>query len=81
LAPLSITAFQRLHVDQQIVCGIPSPTPQSGDIINVDVLDLRGFHGDTSATATSAVLQSRARTEIARRSLAIGIEQCATALA
>lgn len=64
----------------EVVChGIPGPRRlQPGDIINVDVTSiLDGFHGDTSATFYVGEPSSEARhvTEVARKSLEIGIEQ------
>lgn len=65
----------------QVVChGIPSPRERivDGDIINVDVTsELRGFHGDTSATFAIGRLGAEARhvLEVAQRCLWAGIAQ------
>lgn len=65
----------------EVVChGIPgSYTLREGDIVNVDVTHLyKGFHGDTSATFyVGQKLSDGAKrvTEVARRSLELGIAQ------
>jgi len=65
----------------EVVChGIPGPyTLRDGDIVNIDVTHLfKGFHGDTSATfyVGNRISQDAKRvTEVARRSLQLGIEQ------
>ncbi len=65
----------------EVVChGIPGPhTLKDGDIVNVDVTHLYGgFHGDTSATFyVGRKLSEEAKrvTEVARRSLELGIQQ------
>lgn len=62
-----------------VVChGIPAERELTeGDIINVDVtVNLEGFHGDTSATFYVGKPSAGARhvTEVARRSLQVGID-------
>ncbi|MBI5531356.1 MAG: type I methionyl aminopeptidase [Deltaproteobacteria bacterium] len=64
----------------EVVChGIPGPQViHDGDIINVDVTTFYGgFHGDTSATFYVGKPSNDARhvTEVARKSLELGIEQ------
>lgn len=67
----------------EVVChGIPGPhVLRDGDIVNVDVTTYyplkNGFHGDTSATFYIGTPSPEARkvVEVARRALAIGIEQ------
>jgi methionyl aminopeptidase len=64
----------------EVVChGIPGPqTLNNGDIINVDITTFYdGFHGDTSATFYIGTPSSEARhvTEVARKSLEVGIAQ------
>jgi methionyl aminopeptidase len=65
----------------EVVChGIPgSYVLKEGDIINVDVTHIfNGFHGDTSATFyVGRRLSDAAKlvTEVARRSLELGIQQ------
>lgn len=64
----------------EVVChGIPgTQTLRDGDIINVDVTSFYGgFHGDTSATFYIGKPSPEARhlTEVARKSLELGIEQ------
>ncbi len=63
-----------------VVChGIPgSRVLQEGDIVNVDVTHIyKGFHGDTSATFYVGKPSADAMkvTEVARRSLALGIAE------
>jgi methionyl aminopeptidase len=82
-APLNYKGFPKsvcTSINEVVCHGIPSPNQilAEGDIINVDVTHLyKGFHGDTSATfyvgAPSATAQLV--TEVARRSLELGIEQ------
>jgi methionyl aminopeptidase len=64
----------------EVVChGIPSARVlREGDIINVDITHIyRGFHGDTSATFYVGRPSEQAKlvTEVARRSLALGIAE------
>jgi methionyl aminopeptidase len=64
----------------EVVChGIPgAQTLKNGDIINVDVTTFfGGFHGDTSATFYIGTPSTEARhvTEVARKSLELGIAQ------
>jgi methionyl aminopeptidase len=64
----------------EVVChGIPGPRVlQDGDIVNVDVTHIyKGFHGDTSATFYVGTPSEDAKrvTEVARRSLALGIAE------
>jgi methionyl aminopeptidase len=65
----------------EVVChGIPGGyVLKDGDIVNVDVTHIfNGFHGDTSATFYVGRRQSEAAkrvTEVARRSLELGIQQ------
>jgi len=65
----------------EVVChGIPTPTRvlKDGDIINVDITTFfGGFHGDTSATFYIGKPSAEARhvTEVARKSLELGIAQ------
>jgi methionyl aminopeptidase len=65
----------------EVVChGIPgSYALKDGDIVNVDITHLyKGFHGDTSATfyVGRRISDGAKRvTEVARRCLALGIEQ------
>ncbi|MBL8950299.1 MAG: type I methionyl aminopeptidase [Myxococcaceae bacterium] len=62
-----------------VVChGVPSPNDRlaDGDLINVDVTtELRGFHGDTSATFLIGAVSEPARrlVEVARRCCEAGI--------
>src|SRR4051794_39657073 len=81
-APLNYHGFPKSVCTSvnEIVChGIPGAQRlKDGDIINVDVTSIyEGFHGDTSATFYIGRPSKEAMrvTEIARRSLAIGIEQ------
>ena len=63
----------------QVVChGVPSPRERlcDGDIVNVDVTtELRGFHGDCSATFIigTASAEARALVDVARRCRDAGI--------
>jgi methionyl aminopeptidase len=64
----------------EVVChGIPgSQVLKDGDIINVDITHLyKGFHGDTSATfyVGSPSADAKRVTEVARKSLELGIQQ------
>jgi methionyl aminopeptidase len=81
-APLNYHGFPKsvcTSINEVVCHGIPGPQRlKDGDIINVDVTSLfEGFHGDTSATFYVGRPSKDAMrvTEIARRSLAIGIEQ------
>jgi methionyl aminopeptidase len=64
----------------EVVChGIPSGRAlREGDIVNIDITHVyRGFHGDTSATFYVGRPSEQAKlvTEVARRSLALGIAE------
>jgi methionyl aminopeptidase len=64
----------------EVVChGIPSGRAlREGDIVNIDITHIyRGFHGDTSATFYVGKPSEQAKlvTEVARRSLALGIAE------
>jgi len=64
----------------EVVChGIPSGRAlRDGDIVNVDITHIyRGFHGDTSATFYVGRPSDQAKlvTEVARRSLELGIAE------
>ncbi|MBW2458580.1 MAG: type I methionyl aminopeptidase, partial [Deltaproteobacteria bacterium] len=65
----------------EVVChGIPNETHvlEPGDIINVDITSIyQGFHGDTSVTFYIGDPSPEAKhvTEVARRSLTLGIAQ------
>jgi methionyl aminopeptidase len=81
-APLNYHGFPKsvcTSINEVVCHGIPgSQRLKDGDIINVDVTSLfEGFHGDTSATFYVGRPSKEAMriTEIARRSLALGIEQ------
>jgi methionyl aminopeptidase len=82
-APLNYKGFPKSVCTSlnEVVChGIPTPNQvlAEGDIINVDVTHLyKGFHGDTSATFYVGTPSPTAQlvTEVARRSLELGIEQ------
>jgi methionyl aminopeptidase len=81
-APLNYHGFPKsvcTSINEVVCHGIPgSQRLKDGDIINVDVTSIyEGFHGDTSATFYVGRPSKEALrlTEIARRSLAIGIEQ------
>lgn len=82
-APLNYKGFPKsvcTSINDVVCHGIPSPKVvlQEGDIINVDVTHLyKGFHGDTSATFYVGEPSPRAIevTEVARRSLELGLEQ------
>ncbi len=81
-APLNYHGFPKsvcTSINEVVCHGIPgSQRLKDGDIINVDVTSIYdGFHGDTSATFyVGRPGKEAARiTEIARRSLEIGIEQ------
>jgi methionyl aminopeptidase len=79
-APLNYHGFPKsvcTSVNDVVCHGIPGPQRLAdGDIINVDVTSIyEGFHGDTSATFFVGKPSNEARrvTEIARRSLELGI--------
>jgi len=81
-APLHYKGFPKSVCTSvnEIVChGIPDGTVlRNGDIVNVDVTHVyEGFHGDTSATFYIGTPSSEARhvTEVARRSLDMGIAE------
>lgn len=81
-APLNYKGFPKsccTSINEVICHGIPSDRAlQNGDIINVDVTHIyEGFHGDTSATFYVGEVSAEARhvTEVARRSLDIGVAQ------
>jgi methionyl aminopeptidase len=79
-APLNYHGFPKsvcTSVNEVVCHGIPnSQRLKDGDIINVDVTSIyEGFHGDTSATFYVGKPSKEARhvTEVARRSLELGI--------
>lgn len=81
-APLNYKGFPKsccTSVNDVICHGIPSDRAlKEGDIINVDVTHIyEGFHGDTSATFYVGTPSEKAKlvTEVARRSLELGIAQ------
>jgi methionyl aminopeptidase len=81
-APLNYHGFPKsvcTSVNDVVCHGIPSSRVlEPGDIINVDVTTiLDGFHGDTSATFYIGTPSPEAKhvTEVARRSLDLGIAQ------
>ena len=84
-APLNYRGFPKsvcTSINEVVCHGIPEPrTLKDGDIINVDVTTIfpknRGFYGDTSATFYVGTPSPGAKhvTEVARRSLELGIEQ------
>jgi methionyl aminopeptidase len=81
-APLNYHGFPKsvcTSINEVVCHGIPSGRRLvDGDIVNVDVTSIyEGFHGDTSATFYIGTPTAEARriTEVARRSLEIGIEQ------
>jgi methionyl aminopeptidase len=81
-APLNYHGFPKsvcTSINEVVCHGIPGTRRlKDGDIINVDVTSiLDGFHGDTSATffVGSPSKEARHVTEIARRSLEIGIAE------
>ena len=81
-APLNYHGFPKsvcTSINEVVCHGIPgSQRLNDGDIINVDVTSIyEGFHGDTSATFYVGRPSKEAMriTEIARRSLELGIEQ------
>jgi methionyl aminopeptidase len=81
-APLNYHGFPKsvcTSINEVVCHGIPgSQRIKDGDIINVDVTSIyEGFHGDTSATFYVGRPSKEAMhvTEIARRSLELGIEQ------
>jgi methionyl aminopeptidase len=81
-APLNYQGFPKsvcTSVNEVVCHGIPGPQRlKNGDIINVDVTSIvDGFYGDTSATFFIGQPSSDARhvTEVARRSLELGIAE------
>ncbi len=81
-APLNYKGFPKsvcTSVNHVVCHGIPGPlTLKAGDIINVDITHkYKGFHGDTSATFYIGEPSPDAIrvTEVARRSLELGIAQ------
>jgi methionyl aminopeptidase len=79
-APLNYHGFPKsvcTSINEVVCHGIPnSQRLKDGDIINVDVTSIYdGFHGDTSATFYVGQPSNDARrvTEVARRSLELGI--------
>jgi methionyl aminopeptidase len=81
-APLHYHGFPKsvcTSVNEVVCHGIPGPRVlEPGDIINVDVTTIfNGFHGDTSATFYIGKPSPEAKhvTEVARRSLDLGIAQ------
>jgi methionyl aminopeptidase len=81
-APLNYHGFPKsvcTSVNECVCHGIPGPRVlEPGDIVNVDVTTiLGGFHGDTSATFYIGKPSAEAKhvTEVARRSLDLGIAQ------
>jgi methionyl aminopeptidase len=81
-APLNYHGFPKsvcTSINEVVCHGIPdSRRLRDGDIINVDVTSIYGgFHGDTSATFFVGTPSKEARhvTEVARRSLELGIAQ------
>ncbi len=81
-APLNYKGFPKsvcTSINEVVCHGIPgSRTLKNGDIINVDVTHIyKGFHGDTSATFYVGEPSETAKrvTEVARRSLELGIQQ------
>jgi methionyl aminopeptidase len=81
-APLNYHGFPKsvcTSINEVVCHGIPGAQRlKDGDIINVDVTSIyEGYHGDTSATFYVGRPSKDAMrvTEIARRSLEIGIEQ------
>ncbi len=81
-SPLNYHGFPKsvcTSVNEVVCHGIPgTQTLRDGDIINVDVTSFfGGFHGDTSATFYIGKPSPEARhlTEVARKSLELGIEQ------
>lgn len=81
-APLNYKGFPKsicTSVNEVVCHGIPSPSLKlkEGDIINIDITTiLAGYHGDTSKTFCVGKVSETARrvTEVARQSLAMGIE-------
>jgi methionyl aminopeptidase len=81
-SPLNYKGFPKsvcTSVNEVVCHGIPgAQVLKDGDIVNVDVTTFYGgYHGDTSATFYIGTPKAPARkvTEVARRSLALGIEQ------
>ena len=81
-APLHYKGFPRsvcTSINDVVCHGIPDATVlRNGDIVNVDVTHVyEGFHGDTSATFYIGTPSPQARhvTEVARKSLDVGIAE------
>lgn len=81
-APLNYRGFPKsvcTSVNDVVCHGIPNGyVLKDGDIVNVDVTHVyKGFFGDTSATFYIGTPSAEARhvTEVARKSLELGIEQ------
>ena len=81
-APLNYHGFPKsvcTSINDVVCHGIPGPRVlEPGDIINVDVTTIyAGYHGDTSATFYIGKPSAEAKhvTEVARRSLELGIAQ------
>ena len=81
-APLNYRGFPKsvcTSINEVVCHGIPDGTKlKSGDIINVDITTFfNGFYGDTSATFYIGNVSAEARkvTEVARRSLELGIAE------
>lgn len=81
-APLHYKGFPKsvcTSVNDVVCHGIPDATVlRNGDIVNVDVTHVyEGFHGDTSATFYVGTPSPQARhvTEVARKSLEVGIAE------
>ncbi|HEX8790406.1 MAG TPA: type I methionyl aminopeptidase [Polyangiaceae bacterium] len=81
-APLHYKGFPKsvcTSINDVVCHGIPDATVlRNGDIVNVDVTHVfEGFHGDTSATFYVGTPSPQARhvTEVARKSLEIGIAE------
>ena len=81
-APLHYKGFPKsvcTSINDVVCHGIPDATVlRNGDIVNVDVTHVfEGFHGDTSATFYIGTPSPQARhvTEVARKSLEMGIAE------
>lgn len=81
-APLHYKGFPKsvcTSINDVVCHGIPDATVlRNGDIVNVDVTHVyEGFHGDTSATFYIGTPSPQARhvTEVARKSLEVGIAE------
>lgn len=81
-APLHYKGFPKsvcTSINEVVCHGIPDATVlRNGDIVNVDVTHIfEGFHGDTSATFYIGTPSPQARhvTEVARKSLEMGIAE------